>query len=210
LQNFKRIVAPFDGTITARNIDIGQLVTSGSGTEMFHISAVRKLRVYVQVPEAYAPAMHPGLQATLQFAEQPSKQYPAAVVRTADALDPNQRTLLTELQVDNASGELFPGSYAEVHFNMPANSKTVRVPATALIFRGDGTLVATTTADHHVRLKPIQIGRDFGTELEVVAGLEPGMNIVTNPPDSLEQDELVKIVPAPGATPPPAQATPHK
>jgi multidrug efflux pump subunit AcrA (membrane-fusion protein) len=141
--------------------------------------------------------MRIGLQAGLHFAERPNKVYPATIVSTADALDPTTRTLLTQLEVDNSNGELFPGSYTEVHFQVPPAANVVRIPATALIFRGDGLLVATPTPDSHVELKEVKVGRDFGMQLEIVAGLEPGARIVINPPDSIQQNQLVRIIDAP-------------
>jgi RND family efflux transporter MFP subunit len=196
LQNFQRLVAPFDGTITARNTDVGQLVSNGSGTELFHIADLRKLRVYAQVPQPYAPRMQKGLAADLVFAERPDEKFPASVVRTADALDPASRTLLVELQVDNAKGELFPGSYCEVHFKVPSAANVVRVPANALIFRGEGTMIATVRPDNHVAINKVTIGRDFGTELEVVAGLAPGASVIVSPPDSLQDGAQVRVVAA--------------
>jgi RND family efflux transporter MFP subunit len=196
LQNFKRIVAPFDGTVTARNIDIGQLVTTGSGVELYHVSDLKKLRIYVQVPEPYAQNVRPGLQASLIFGGKADKTYTATVERTADALDPTTRTLLTQLEVDNPNGELFTGAYTEVHFHMPAVQGVTRIPANALIFRGDGVQVAVPSADDHVHLKQITLGRDFGTELEVTSGLEPGAKVIVNPPDSLIDGQPIRIVPA--------------
>ena len=193
-QGFQRIVAPFDGTITARNTDVGQLINSSSGgVELFHISDLRKLRVYVQVPQPYAPSMKIGLSADLRFAERIDQPYPATIVRTADALDANTRTLLVELQVDNSKGELFPGSYAEVHFKLPVAAGTLRVPANALIFRGIGLMVATVDGSQHVVMKPVTVGRDFGTSLEVTSGVAAGDAVIINPPDSLAQGVEVRV-----------------
>jgi RND family efflux transporter MFP subunit len=199
LQGFQRIVAPFDGTVTERNTDVGQLVSNGSGRALFTVSDLRKLRVYVQVPQPYAPSTRIGLAADLVFAERPTQKYPAKIVRTADALDPASRTLRVELEVDNAKGELFPGAYTEVHFQTPASATTVRIPAGTLLFRTEGTQVATLTPDNHVELKSVNLGRDFGTELEVLSGLEPNEMVVLNPPDSLEAGVQVRVI-QPAAT----------
>jgi len=193
LRGFQRVVAPFDGTITARNTDVGRLIATGTGAELFHIADTRKLRVYVQVPQAYAASMRAGVQADVKFTDRSDRNWPAAVVRTADALDPVTRTLQTELQVDNKEGQLLPGAYAEVHFKLPGAPGALRVPSNALLFRGDGLLVATVSADNHVTLKPIQAGRDLGTELEVLSGVTASDRVVINPPDSLVQNQLVRV-----------------
>jgi RND family efflux transporter MFP subunit len=198
MQGFTRIIAPFDGTITERNIDIGQLVTNGGGRALFNISDLRKLRVYVQVPQTYAPSTQVGLPAELVFAERPNQKYPATIVRTADALDAASRTLRVELEVDNALRELFPGSYTEVQFQMPASATTVRIPANALLFRSAGPQVATLGAGNRIMLKPVTIGRDFGTELEILTGLAANERIVINPPDSLETGVEVRVLQNPG------------
>lgn len=195
LQGFQRIVAPFAGTITARSTDVGQLVSSAGGSELFHIADLRRLRVYAQVPQPYAPATRIGIEATLHFAERPGESWPAKIVRTADALDPSSRTLLTELEVDNAKGELFPGAYTEVHFKLPTQGGA-RMPANALIFRAQGLMAATLGADNKVALKPITVGRDFGSSLEIVDGLKVGERVIINPPDSLSAGETVRVAQA--------------
>ena len=192
-RGFQQIVAPFDGTVTARHTDIGQLVSNGSGTELFHIADLRKLRIYAQVPQPYASATQPGLTAELRFAERPNQSYPATIVSTADALDAASRTLLVQLEVDNQKGELFPGAYGELHFKLPGPADTVRVPANALIFRGDGMQVAVVGADNHVALKPITVGRDFGTDIEVLTGVTTEDRIIVNPSDSIGQGAEVRI-----------------
>ena len=157
LESFKRVVAPFDGTVTARNTDIGALINAGqsSGAQLFRVADTHKLRIYVQVPQPYAAATAPGLGAELRFAEHPGKGYPAQIVRTANAIDPSTRTLQVELQVDNAKGELFPGAYAEVHFKLPADAQILRVPANTVLFRSAGLQLATVNADGtQVRIAP--------------------------------------------------------
>ncbi|HMH89306.1 MAG TPA: efflux RND transporter periplasmic adaptor subunit [Steroidobacteraceae bacterium] len=195
LESFKRVVAPFDGVITARNTDIGALINAGqsTGTELFRIADTHKLRVYVQVPEAYAAATTPGLEAELHLAEQPRKIFSAKTVRTSNALDPTLRTLQVELELDNAQREVFPGAYAEVHFKLPASAETLRLPANTVLFRAAGMQVATVDSRKRVQLKSIVVGRDFGNTIEILSGLEPSAVVILNPPDSLTDGVLVRI-----------------
>ncbi len=203
LESFKRVVAPFSGVITARNTDIGALINAGqsAGTELFRIADMHKLRIYVQVPESYAAATRPGLDAELHFAEQPSKTFTAKTVRTSNALDPALRTLQVELELDNANREVFPGAYAEVHFKLPASAESLRLPANTVLFRAAGLQVATVDGQKHVKLKSIVQGRDFGNTIEVLSGLGADETVILNPPDSLTDGVLVRI-----AAPPPAQS----
>jgi RND family efflux transporter MFP subunit len=194
LRGFQRVVAPFDGTITARSTDVGHLITGTA--PLFHIADARRLRIYVQVPQAFAGSMQPGVRGDMQFADKAGRSWPATVVRTAEAFDPATRTLQTELQVDNADGQLLPGAYAEVHFKLTGAHGTARIPASALIFRGGGLFAANVGADNRVKLKPIQPGRDFGTEIEVLSGVNPGERIIVNPPDSLVDNQLVRVASA--------------
>jgi RND family efflux transporter MFP subunit len=200
LQSFKRVVAPFSGVITARNTDIGALINAGqsSGTELFRIADTHQLRVYVQVPEAYAAVTSPGLEAELLFAEQPQKTFTAKTVRTSNALDPILRTLQVELQLDNESREIFPGAYAEVHFKLPANAQSLRLPANTVLFRAAGLQVATVDEHQRVKLKSIVQGRDFGNTIEVLSGLAADDVVILNPPDSLTDGVPVRIA-APAA-----------
>jgi RND family efflux transporter MFP subunit len=214
LEGFKHVSAPFDGIITARNTDIGALINAGqsAGTELFRLADTHKLRIYVQVPEPYAPAAKPGLQADLTFSEQQGKTYTATVVRTANALDPGLRTLQVELQLDNANGELFPGAYAEVHFKLAGSAQSLRLPANTVLFRSAGLQVATVDANNRVQLKSIVQGRDFGSSIEVLSGLSADDSVVVNPPDSIISGLTVRIAPPPppeptkGATKGPAKA----
>lgn len=203
LESFKRVVAPFDGVVTARNTDIGALINAGqsSGTELFRIADTHKLRIYVQVPEAYAAATKPGLEAELRFSEQANKRYVAQTVRTSNALDPALRTLQVELQLDNANHEVFPGAYAEVHFKLAGNAESLRLPANTVLFRAAGLQVATVDGARHIKLKSIVQGRDFGSTIEVLSGIEADDNVVVNPPDSITDGVAVRI-----ASPPPDQA----
>jgi RND family efflux transporter MFP subunit len=208
LESFKRVVAPFDGTITARNTDIGALINAGesTGSELFRVADTHKLRIYVQVPEPYAAAAKPGLEADLRFSEQAGKGYAATTVRTANALDPVLRTLQVELELDNARNELFPGAYAEVHFKMAGSASSVRLPANTVLFRAPGPQVAIVDAQHRIQLKSIVQGRDFGGTIEVLSGLGPDDAVVVNPPDSIVDGAAVRVTASPSAQAPKAPA----
>src|SRR5271169_4872161 len=175
LQAFEKIYAPFDGVITARNTDIGALIDSGSSggarTELFHIVQPDKLRVYVSVPQVYSQAAKPGLSADLVLSEFPGRVFHGTLVRTANAIDQNTRTLLVEIAVNNPTGTLLSGAYAEVHLKLPGATTTFTLPVTTLLFRSEGLRVATVIDNQHAALKPITVGRDYGSEIEVVAGL---------------------------------------
>ncbi len=200
LESFKRVVAPFDGVVTVRNTDIGALINAGqsSGSELFRVADTHKLRIYVQVPETYAAAAQPGLEADLRFAEQANKKYVAQTVRTSNALDPTLRTLQVELQLDNTSHEVFPGAYAEVHFKMAGNAESLRLPASTVLFRAAGLQVATVDGTDHIKLKSIVQGRDFGSTIEVLSGIEANDRVVVNPPDSITDGVPVRVA-APAA-----------
>ncbi len=200
LESFKRVVAPFDGVVTVRNTDIGALINAGqsSGSELFRVADTHKLRIYVQVPETYAAAAQPGLEADLRFAEQANKKYVAQTVRTSNALDPTLRTLQVELQLDNANHEVFPGAYAEVHFKLAGNSESLRLPASTVLFRAAGLQVATVDGTDHIKLKSIVQGRDFGSTIEVLSGIEANDRVVVNPPDSITDGVPVRVA-APAA-----------
>lgn len=200
LESFKRVVAPFDGVVTVRNTDIGALINAGqsSGSELFRVADTHKLRIYVQVPETYAAAAQPGLEADLRFAEQANKKYVAQTVRTSNALDPTLRTLQVELQLDNTSHEVFPGAYAEVHFKLAGNAESLRLPANTVLFRAAGLQVATVDGTGHIKLKSIVQGRDFGSTIEVLSGIEANDRVVVNPPDSITDGVPVRVA-APAA-----------
>ncbi len=203
LQAFEKIYAPFDGVITARNTDIGALIDSGSSggtrTELFHIAQPDKLRVYVSVPQVYSQAMKPGLSADLVLSEFPGRVFPGTLVRTAEAIDQSTRTLLVEIRVNNPTGTLFSGAYAEVHLKLPTATSAFILPVNTLLFRSEGLRVAAVTDGRHAELKPITLGHDFGSEVEVVAGLTGDESIIANPPDSLVSGEEVRIA-KPAAT----------
>jgi len=203
LESFKRVLAPFDGTVTARDTDIGALINAGqsSGAQLFRVADTHKLRIYVLVPQPYAAATTVGLDAELRFAEHPGKGYPAQIVNTANALDPATRTLQVELQVDNAKGELFPGAYAEVHFKLPTDTQILRLPANTVLFRSAGLQVAVVGADNRVALKSVTQGRDFGTSIEILSGIGANDQVILNPPDSLADGVEVRIAPPAAAAP---------
>jgi len=197
LQAFEKIYAPFDGVITARNTDIGHLINSGAGspaTELFHLAAVQELRVYVNVPQEYSVSAKPGLKADLTLQEFPGKRFPGTLVRTADAIDQASRTLLVEVDVNNRTGELLPGAYAEVHLSVPSGAPTYILPVSALIFRSAGLQVGTVQNGDKTKLVDITPGRDMGNEIEVVSGLNAGDLVIVNPPDSLISGETVRAV----------------
>jgi RND family efflux transporter MFP subunit len=199
LESFKRVLAPFDGVVTQRNTDIGALINAGQspGTALFRVADMHRLRIYVAVPQPYAAAVRPGMSAELVFIEHPGKEYPAQVAFTAQALDPASRTLQVQLQVENPQRALFPGAYAQVHFNLPGEPSTLRLPANTVLFRAQGLLVAAVGSDHHVRLKSITQGRDFGSSIEVLSGIAATDDIVLNPPDSITDGAMVRVITAP-------------
>ena len=208
LESFKHVLAPFDGVVTARNTDIGDLINAGqaTGTELFRLADIHRLRIYAQVPEAYAAATGAGLKAELRFAERPGKVYEADTIRTSNALDPTARTLQVELQLDNRESEIFPGSYTEVHFNLPSSTQTLRVPSNTVLFRADGLQVAVVDHQGIVRIKKIEQGRDFGKTVEVLKGVGPDDEVIVNPADSIEDGLGVRIAPRPPARPAAAQS----
>jgi len=198
LESFKHVYAPFTGVLTKRNVDIGALVNAGnggSGKELFNLALIDPLRVYVSVPEADAPSMRVGMRAWIGLAEYPASRFSGTVVRTANAIDQNTRTLLTEVDVPNKAGRLLPGAYAQVHFDVPVNGRRLSVPSSAMLFRSEGPSVAVVGAGDRVQLRPIVIGRDFGTSLEILQGVRANDRVVQNPPDSLETGQIVRVVP---------------
>jgi RND family efflux transporter MFP subunit len=200
LVSFEKVYAPFDGVITARNTDIGDLINSGSSssprTDLFHVAQTRTLRVYVNVPEEYSQGVKPGQTgATIALAEFPGKRFPGNLVRTADSINGITRTLLVEIDLDNPSGTLFSGSYAEVHLQIPGKNSTFLLPVTSLIFRGEKLQVGVVK-NGKVTIKDVTPGHDFGEQIEIVAGLAADDQVITNPADSLVTGQEVKIVQA--------------
>lgn len=203
LQSFEKVYAPFDGVVTAREVDTGQLINQGSGAELFHMQAIGTLRVYANVPQVYAQTLKRGMKIDLTFPEHPGKIFVGTLVRTADAIDPASRTLLAEIDVNNRSGELLPGSLAQVHFKTPTAGATFIVPTAALIFRRDGMELAKVVDGDKARLVHVVIGEDDGATVQIISGLNPGDQIIQDPPDSLIDGEKVEVV-QPGSGPSPA------
>ena len=199
LVSFEKVYAPFDGVITARNTDIGDLINSGSGggvkTDLFHIVQPGKLRVYVNVPEEYSRGTRVGMTADLHLAEFPDRKFQGKLVRTADAINVTTRTLLVEIDVDNPTGTLLTGSYAEVHLAVPSQASTFLLPVNTLLFRSEGLQVGIVR-DGKVVLSAVTPGHDFGSQIEIVSGLKPDDQVIINPPDSLVTGQQVQIVQA--------------
>jgi RND family efflux transporter MFP subunit len=196
LESFKHVYAPFSGVITQRNVDIGTLINAGNGgsaREMFDLAQTDPLRVYVSVPQSYVPSIHVGLKGCLELSEFPNRKFCGQVVRTANAVDPNSRTLLTEVDVPNPTGTLLQGEYAEVHFDVQLTGSRLSLPINALLFRPEGTMAAVVGSDNRLTLKKLSIGRDFGNSVEVFQGIDQRDSIVINPPDSLENGEQVTL-----------------
>jgi RND family efflux transporter MFP subunit len=205
LESFKRVYAPFSGVITRRNVDIGNLINAGNGgasQQLFVLSQIDPIRVYVSVPELYAPAIHAGLGAYLVLAQFPGRRFEGKVVRTANAIDLASRTLLTEVDVPNKTGELLPGGYSEVHLEVQVSGARLQVPVNALLFRAEGLRAVIVDSDHKTHLQPLQIGRDYGTTLEVLQGLAAADWIVVNPADSLDEGQQVNVKELPQPTAP--------
>ena len=201
LQSFEKVYAPFDGVVTARDIDTGQLIDSGAAKELFHLQAIQTLRVYANLPQIYSGSVKRGDKIDLTFAEHAGKTFQGTLVRTADAIDPTSRTLLVEIDVNNRGGELLPGSLAQVHFKTPAVGPTFIVPAAALIFRREGmrlgVVVDGDKSGPIAQLVPVVIGEDDGANVQIVSGLNAGDKVIQDPPDSLIEGEKV-FVESPG------------
>ena len=187
--------APFAGTVTSRNSDIGDLVGPGASVQqpMFSVADTRKIRIYVNVPQNYSAGMTPGLTATLTTPDYPSRSFSAHVIGNSGAIAQQTGTFQVQLIADNSDGALKPGGYAQVKFDVRGQGSTVQIPSSALIFRAKGTQVATVSADRHVHLRSISVGRDLGQTVEVTSGLSGSQQIVDNPPDSLADGELVRV-----------------
>jgi RND family efflux transporter MFP subunit len=194
LEDFKRIVAPFDGVVTARETDVGALINAGSGTgpELFRVADIHKMRIYVRVPQALSGDLVAGQTAELNLPQHPNHSIEATVVTTSHAINQSSRTLLVELQANNPNGDLQPGTYAEVHFNLPDSPDTLRLPTSALLFREDGLKVATVGPGDKVTLKPVSVARDLGTEVEIASGVTPADRVINSPSDSIAEGDIVR------------------
>lgn len=196
LESFKNVYAPFSGVLTRRTVDPGALINSGAqaaGRELFDIARVDPLRVFVSVPQAYAPTIKVGMKAAVTLQEFPGQKFSGTVARTADAIDPATRTLNTEVDVPNKDGKLLPGSFGEVHFGTGTAVQHITIPVNAMLFRAEGPRVAVVDKDGKVHLHPITIGRDFGATLEILGGVDASDQIIINPSDSLEEGQLVHV-----------------
>ncbi|HZL52101.1 MAG TPA: efflux RND transporter periplasmic adaptor subunit [Terracidiphilus sp.] len=194
IQSFEKVYAPFDGVITARTVDIGQLIDQGAAKELFHLQAINTLRVYTNLPQIYSQSVKRGMKLDLDFPEHAGKTYQGTLVRTSDAIDPASRTLLVEIDVDNRDGDLMPGSLAQVHFKTPAAGPVFIVPAAALIFRKNGLQLATVVNGNTAHLVDVIMGRDDGATAQIVTGLKAGDQVIQDPPDSLIDGEKVTVV----------------
>ncbi len=195
LQSYEKICAPFDGIITARNTDVGALIDADANSpskELFHLTSIDKLRVYVSVPEPYARAAQPGTTASLTLDEFPGESFHGTLLRTANAIDLSSRTLLVEVDVDNPDGRLLPGAYTFVHLSLPVGLNSVTVPANTLLFRKEG-LQAAVARNGHTQLVPVTIGRDYGDKVEILSGLQPSDEVIVSPSDSLISGTAVRI-----------------
>jgi multidrug efflux system membrane fusion protein len=217
LEGFKDVYAPFTGVLTKRNVDPGALINAGAGVgtgsagrELFDLARVDPLRVYTSVPQAYAPFIKVGAKTAVTLQEFPGQKFFGKVVRTAEAIDPSTRTLLTEVDVPNSDGRLLPGSFGEIHFAVGNGVNKVTVPVNAMLFRAEGPRVAVVGPDGKVQLRPINIGRDYGTTLEILGGVSPADRIVINPADSLEEGQQVNVAQPPPNQQQPSQAPPQK
>ena len=196
METFKRIVAPFDGVVTSRATDIGQLISVGSPTQqpLFTVDDERRLRVYVSVPQYYTADIKPGMQASFTVPQYPQKVFHAVLTSTADAIATSSGTLLIQFQMDNTGGLLRPGDYAQVHIALSDDDPAITVPASALLFRDFGMELATVGPKNHVEIRPVSLGRDFGATVQIVDGLSPDDWVIANPPDTLKAGDVVQAV----------------
>jgi RND family efflux transporter MFP subunit len=195
MQSFKQIVAPFDGVVTQRNTDIGALINAGStaGQQLFEVSDLHRVRIYVQVPQGFSADLSPGLKATFEMPQYPGRKFDATLVTTSKALNATSRSLLVELQADNSDGKLLGGAYCRVDFRIPGDPNMVHLPATALMLVNRGVQVAVLGDGNKVVLKSVQLGRDFGDSVEVTAGLTPQDRVIDSPPETLRTGDIVQL-----------------
>ena len=196
LVSFQKVYAPFDGVITTRNTDIGALINAGNGgaaQQLFTLAATNTLRVFVNVPQIYSRSAAPGVVSQLTLAEYPGRRFTGKIARNAESIDTASRTLLTEVDVDNSGGELLPGAFAQVHLTLAAKAPSLLLPVNSLLFRSEGLQAGVVREGGKVELIPIVIGKDYGTQVEVVSGLAESDNVIVNPPDSLTTGSVVRI-----------------
>jgi RND family efflux transporter MFP subunit len=196
LVGFEKVIAPFNGIISSRTTDIGSLINAGSGTTavpLFHLVQSDPIRIYVQIPQTYASQVTSNMIVSLHFSEHPGKSFPAKLFQTANAIDPNTRTLLAQFTAPNPNDLLLPGGYTEVHFKMPMSVHLVRIPVNTLLFRAEGLQVGVIDSNNKVSLRKVTISRDFGNEVEISTGLQSGDRIILNPSDSLYNGQVVRL-----------------
>jgi RND family efflux transporter MFP subunit len=200
-EGFKRLIAPFDGVVTARETDIGQLINVGAtgGAELFVVSETEQLRIYVNVPQNYVPSVPSGTKATITVPEHPGKTYSGTVEASAQAVNPSSGTTLMQIIVDNRAGELMPGDYASIRLLVAPPANVLSVPSSAVIFDAKGLSIATVGTDNRVALKPVSIGRDLGAVIEIASGLAPTDRVIQNPPDGVASGDIVHVIGAPAA-----------
>lgn len=199
MQSFKTLAAPFDGVVTARNVELGMLINSGggSGQALFEVSDLHRVRIFVQVPQSFTAGLAPGMKATFEMPQYPGVQFDATVSHISKSINASSHSMQVELQADNAAGKLFGGSYCNVHFEIPTDANLAKIPSTALITGNQSTQVATLDTNNKVVLKSVKLGRDLGDSVEVLAGLSPSDRIINNPPETLTSGDTVRIA---GAT----------
>ncbi len=197
MQSFKTLAAPFDGVVTARNVELGMLINSGgSGQPLFEVSDLHRVRIFVQVPQSFSAALAPGMKATFEMPQYPGVQFDATLSHISKAINATSHSMQVELQADNAAGKFFGGSYCNVHFELPTDANLVKLPSTALVTGNQGTEVATVDGNDKVVLKSVQLGRDLGDSVEIVAGVSPSDRVINNPPETLSAGDKVRVATA--------------
>ena len=197
MQSFKTLAAPFDGVVTARNVELGMLINSGgSGQPLFEVSDLHRVRIFVQVPQSFSAALAPGMKATFEMPQYPGVQFDATLSHISKAINATSHSMQVELQADNAAGKFFGGSYCNVHFELPTDANLVKLPSTALVTGNQGTEVATLDGNDKVVLKSVQLGRDLGDSVEIVAGVSPSDRVINNPPETLSAGDKVRVATA--------------
>ncbi len=193
LEGFKKLTAPFDGVVTARKTDIGALINVGSGVgpELFAVADIHRMRVYVRVPQSFSSQISVGMKATLRLPQYPDQTFPATVLTTSNAINPESRTVLVELEADNPDRKLWPGNFADVRFDIPADTKILQIPASALLFQSEGLQVAVLGPNNRVEIRSVRVGRNFGTKVEILSGISASDRVIDSPPDSIIAGQAV-------------------
>jgi RND family efflux transporter MFP subunit len=197
MQSFKTLAAPFDGVVTARNVELGMLINSGgSGQPLFEVSDLHRVRVYVQVPQSSSAGLIPGMKAKFEMPQYPGVQFEATLYHISKSINASSHSMQVELQADNAEGKFFGGSYCNVHFELPSDPNLVKIPSTALVTGNQGTQVAVLDSNNKVVLKNVQLGRDLGDSVEITAGLSPSDRVINSPPETLAAGDTVRVAAA--------------